>query len=323
MNDILLIGIADTKHKIREIVKYSTITDMEKYYGKDSKLVEAFRILKGFGVDDIFTLNLESWDDLKSSPELLRDSWFRFIVPVDLKLTDSYNDILNDGAKYYYSQLLTWMSYDTPSTIIITGNHASGFETLDAFLENENNEVTTIKSKLYNLQTDNLIYVANCLIKYKYANAVLAAMLLGDLDKYPTNSDLGHAVFDIYYSDIENNVVFFKNNYLRETTLENLVNFSENPLNKLVTVNRIIKYFMSNRPDFSDIIGTGFSEYKKVKINERMTAFLKNLVGWIIYSYKINSITSVKNDDATVSIYLHYDIWPKFTTEKYTMTTTL
>ena len=51
----------------------------------------------------------------------------------------------------------------------------------------------------------------------------------------------------IDFSDIKTDMVFFKNNHLTGTTIENLVDFSDNPLYKPFTVKRILKYFYYHR----------------------------------------------------------------------------
>ena len=113
---ILLIGL-DTKKvnlgQLFETDRYYKLTDT---YGEDSIFAEPFRLLQQFGAEHITVLNLDSWDDLKEDEELFRQHDFTYIVPLKLRLSDSYDDIF-ENKRYYYVQLLVWMTTETPSTV--------------------------------------------------------------------------------------------------------------------------------------------------------------------------------------------------------------
>ncbi len=144
-------------------------------------------------------------------------------------------------------------------------------------------------------------------------------MLLGDVGEYPKYPALYDACFDIDWCDVNFDLVFFKNNYLTDTSVENLMNF-EYPqcFVKPVTVDRICKYIARHWPDMDEYIGTAFTQYKMTKIYEKVNEYLSSLVGWILYDYSIDGISSVQNPDTTVGIHITYTLWPHFTTEKIT-----
>ena len=169
-----------------------------------------------------------------------------------------------------------------------------------------------------NLKRENFIYVANNLTGYIYANVVLACSLINtDYAEYPVSDLFGPAYFEIDQSDVYSRLVYFKNNYITGTTVENLVNFSDDYVLRLVPVYRIIKYFYFHQPDQDEFIGKTYSEYRKLKIKEKLDEFLSNLKGWIIYKYEIVSVTDIQTELGTIDIRLRYNIWPKFTTEVY------
>ena len=315
---ILLIGLDNTKINQGQIYETDRLQELIDLYGQNSIFIEPYRILQSrFGADDISVLNLDSWDDLKNEEELFSQHYFSYIVPLDLRLSDSYDNIF-ENKRYLYSQLLVWLTGREPSTVIMTGQHASLFNTLTEYLDHEKKEIDTVTGYLYNLQGNNLIYVANNLRNQEHANVILAGVLLSDIGSYPLPEDLEEAYWDIDYNDVNIDLVWFRNNYLRPVTVENLKNFSRDLFLKSVMVDRIIKYIKIHWPDQNEYIGTAFSDYKLVKIAEQAEEYLKSLVDWIIYDYRIISISTEQYLDSSIGIHIRYELWPKFTIEKYT-----
>ena len=318
-DSILLIGIGEKKVGLDTVIRYERAHDIENAFGIDSFFYQAWNLLtREFGAEIIYILNLDAWDDLKNQDELFQQEDFTYVVPIGLYLTDGYNDLFT-GKRYYYSQLLAWMCHRSLTTVIMTGQHATGFTTLTEYLTHEKKELDTVKSAFYNLKKNNVLYVANCLYAYPYANVVLTGMLLGDVGEYPSYDRLYGACFDIDWCDVDFDLVFFRNNYLTGTSVENLMNFEPaESFIKPVTVDRICKYIARNWPDMDGYIGTVFTQYKMTKIYELVNAYLGSLKNWILYDYSIDGISSVQNPDTTVSIHITYTLWPHFTTEKIT-----
>lgn len=323
-NSILLIGLGTNKFKLNEIVETTDLDYIKNNFGADSCFFKASVLAEKFGQNhDLYILNLDTWEDIKYQEEILLDLNFDYIVPLDLYIDDSYYD------RYYqkkltYSQLILLLLHKTVTTMVLTGPHAKDYENLDAFLNSETERLNNVEYRFDNLRKNGMIYVANILANYTYANVILATMLANtDYGEYPSSSILESPVFDIDYSDVSNRMVYFKSNYLTGTTVENLVNFDKNYITRLVPVYKIIKYFYFHRADLDKFIGLAYTEYRKLKIQEELFKFLDSLVGWIIYKYELISITVVSNEYGSVDILLKYNIWPKFTTEKYTIETSL
>ena len=315
---ILLLGIDNKKINLDQVYETDRLQNIVDLYGEESIFIDPFRTLQTrFGAEHISVMNLDSWDDLKEDEELFRQHVYTYIIPLGLRLSDSYDDIF-ENKRYYYSQLLVWMTTWAPSTIIITGQHAQYFNTLTEYLAYEKNEIDTVSGSLYNLRKNNLIYVSNGLRNETNANVILAGMLLDDIGRYPIPEDLNQAYWDTDYCDVNIDLVWFRNNYLRPVTVENLKNFDGDLFIKNVLVDRIIKYLKTHWPDYNEYIGTAFSDYKLVKIAEQADRYLKSLVDWIIYDYKIISISTEQYTDSSIGIHIRYEIWPKFTTEKFT-----
>lgn len=323
-NSILLVGLGTNKFKLNEIVETTDLDYIKNNFGADSCFFKASVLAEKFGQNhDLYILNLDTWEDIKYQEEILLDLNFDYIVPLDLYIDDSYYD------RYYqkkltYSQLILLLLHKTVTTMVLTGPHAKDYENLDAFLNSETERLNNVEYRFDNLRKNGMIYVANILANYTYANVILATMLANtDYGEYPSSSILESPVFDIDYSDVSNRMVYFKSNYLTGTTVENLVNFDKNYITRLVPVYKIIKYFYFHRADLDKFIGQAYTEYRKLKIQEELFKFLDSLVGRIIYKYELISITVVSNEYGSVDILLKYNIWPKFTTEKYTIETSL
>lgn len=323
-NSILLVGLGTNKFKLNEIVETTDLDYIKNNFGADSCFFKASVLAEKFGQNhDLYILNLDTWEDIKYQEEILLDLNFDYIVPLDLYIDDSYYD------RYYqkkltYSQLILLLLHKTVTTMVLTGPHAKDYENLDAFLNSETERLNNVEYRFDNLRKNGMIYVANILANYTYANVILATMLANtDYGEYPSSSILESPVFDIDYSDVSNRIVYFKSNYMTGTTVENLVNFDKNYITRLVPVYKIIKYFYFHRADLDKFIGLAYTEYRKLKIQEELFKFLDSLVGWIIYKYELISITVVSNEYGSVDILLKYNIWPKFTTEKYTIETSL
>lgn len=322
-NSILLVGIGTNKYKLNEIIEVTDDFSVFEKYGENSCFYKAWRIANKFEASNIYILNLDSWEDIKNHGEVLKDLNFDYICPLDLYLDDKYYDDIYQK-NLFYSQILLLLLHNTISTMIITGPHAINFETLDDFIETEEERIYKSEIRLSNLKRQNIIYIANNLRNYLYANVVLASILTRtDYAEYPTSDKFGPAVFDIDQSDINSRLAYFKNNYLTGTTIENLVNFADDYILRLVPVYRIIKYFYFHKPDQDEFIGKAYTEYRKLKIKEKLEEFLEELKGWIIYKYQILSVTDIQTELGTIDVILRYNIWPKFTTEVYKLETTI
>ena len=317
-SEILLLGIGSNKYKINEIFETDSLADIKKYYGEDSCFYDAYKTMIDFDHEKVYIANLETWEDLQNISSQLVDYNFDYICPLDLYLDDEYYDDIRQK-NLYHSQMLLFYLTRNISTVIMTGKYAGAYEDLSSFLDDENLRIQKANAVFSTLRKENMVYVANNLLGYRRANVILACLLANaDYAEYPGSNKLGSTIFDIDFSDVKNQLVFFKNNHLTGTTVENLVNFSDDNKKKLVTINKIMKYFHYHSPEqHEQFIGKTFTEYRRMKIEESLDDFLKNLVNWIIYKYQIISVTAMTSKDGTAEVYLKYDIWPKYSTERY------
>lgn len=320
-NTILFIGLGENKNKLNKILEIKSSREAERIYGLNTCFYKACSEAEFIGAEKIFCLNLNAWEDLQELQEIIKDLEFNYIVPINLHLTDNYYNPIYNKVITYTQLLMLAVRNSAVTNVIMCGKHASAFETLDDYLKYEEQEINKITPALGNLSKENIIYVANNLANYEYSNVVLASLLAtSDYAVYPSSGNIGPAVFDIEFCDVKTNLAFFKNNFITGTTIENLVNFSTDETKKLVIVNKILSYFQWHKPDTEQFIGTAYTDYKKVAVTEILQEYLESLVGYIITKYEIDSVTDSLSENGTVDITLNYTVWPKFTTERYLLT---
>ncbi|WP_312339207.1 hypothetical protein [Anaerospora hongkongensis] len=314
--NMVLIGTAKTNYKLNEVTYFDTIQAVIESYG-ECKLTSAFKVAKGFGVENIFLINVKRNHDYFDIVTTLKHNDFTYIVPVNLFMSDGYNDAYHDNKRItYFQYILEEIGGFNDSTLIVTDKHASLYEDLDGFI----GEMEELISQFHinsskNLQGQNLIFVANNLANYPLANVVLAsALCVCDLDSYPTLA-FGPAIFNIDTFDVGSELAFFKNNSIAETSIENLLNFREDGPQKIVTIDRIVKY-IKREIDFSEFKGKLFTGYQKLRIEQKLKTFLQSLKGYIIEDFRIESITSYQSDPGTVVVLNRFDIWTVHSIEK-------
>ena len=317
-NAMLVIGISPNKYRVGEIIPSGDEEYVKENFGSDSCFYKAVKTVTRFNqAAQIYLLNLDTWYALINMSELIAEMEFDYIVPLNLYIDEKYYDE-RFGKTVTYTQMLLRALCNTVSTVIMTGKEARAYETLDDFLLDEETRLKKVIPELINVNRENIIYVANNLSGIEYSNAALAAIISStDYSLYPSSKVLPEAVFDIDFSDVKTDMAFFKNNHLTGTTIENLVNFSDNPLYKPFTVKRILKYFYYHRPDIENYRGRPYTDYLKTKIVEEFEDFLSSLDGWIIYKHEILSAVNISVEPGAVDVSVKYAIYPKFTIERY------
>lgn len=313
---MLLLGGAKTNYKLNEVTYFDTVQAVVESYG-DCNLTEAFKVAKRFGVENIFLMNVKHAHDYFDIITTLKHNDFAYVVPVELLMSDGYNDAYHGNKRItYFQYILEEIGGFNDSTLVVTDKHASLYEDMDAFIGEMNGLIDQFHiNTSKNLQGQNFIFVANNLVSYQLANVVLAsALCVCDLDIYPT-LEFGPAVFNIDTFDVESELVFFKNNSIAETSIENLLNFGEDGPQKIVTIDRIVKY-IKREIDFSEFKGKLFTGYQKLRIEQKLKIFLQSLKGYIIEDFYIESITPYQGDPGAVVVLNRFDIWPTNSIEK-------
>lgn len=323
MNKTLLImGKAATNNAINKIVYYSAVESVEAVYG-DSDLTDAFRTAKEFGVPHVFLINVQHTYDYIEIANILRHYDFAYVVSTDIFFSDAFHDSTRNNRRVsYYQHFVERLSAFNRSVIVATDKHASLYEDIDAYLDEMIGLVNHFKSNMTGkMDGRSICFVANNLADFPFANVVLASMLCaGDLGEYPFQANLGEAVFDIDSFDVkENELVFFKNNHLSGTTVENLLNFnSKRGPEKIVTIDRIVKYVRRNL-DLSRFKGKHLSPYQRLRVEKALVEYFDPLLNWILRSYDIKSIQFIREAAGVGIIVCEIDIWTINSTEKFSI----
>ncbi|PTY92888.1 hypothetical protein [Heyndrickxia sporothermodurans] len=319
---LLLMGRGATNQAVNKIVYYTTIEAVTAAYG-ESELTEAFKIAKSFGVPHIFLINVKNTYDYIEIANVLRHYDFAYVAPASLYLGDAFFDATRNNKKVgYYHHFLEKLSSYNRSTFVVTDNHASLYEDMDAYLEEMKTIVTQFKNGMTaNMNGKNLCFVSNNLENYQFANVVLASILcVTDLGLYPVTGNLGPVIFDIDAVDIgEHEMVYFKDNYLSGVTVENLLNFnSKVEPEKIVMIDRIAKYVRRNL-DLSRFKGRNMTAYQKLRIEKALIDYFDPMVNWILRSYQIKNIRFVKDVPGAGVVLCDIDIWPVNSTERFSV----
>lgn len=305
------------------VLKYfESEQELLAYYKKPNTITRYWSMCKRWGVPYVFTISFNSVSELSDVAEILRDHDFGYAALVDVTAGEFYTDPYENGKVIFYCQYLVDQFTGFNNTIVLTSDkHARVYKNLDLFLSDMSMKCSRIK---IHLQGDrrNLLFVDNNLVYYDWANVVLAAaLILSDIPDYPRLS-FGPTVFHIESCDVSDEQIYFRDHYDRDTTVENLLNFEERGLTKIVVIDKILKY-ISRGMDFTDFIGKNYTKYQLRLIEKRLKEYLKRWTGYVIYKYTIDSISAAPDKIGCVKIHLRYTVWPKGTTESYSSEVTL
>lgn len=315
-NNILLIGPAANNNHLKEVVYADRYEDVLKEYG-DSKLTDAFKLAKDLGAPYVFLLNLRYNYQFFDVAEMLAQNDFAYIVPVTAYMSDVFDEEKSERRISYIEYLLEQIARRNNSTVIATDKHAALYEDLDTYLDAMNEVDEDFRYNLsYKVNPENIVFVLNNLKDHDMANVALAAAICQTAFKdYPTAA-FGEAIFNIdAYEDI-GNFAYFMNHTVRETTVENLVNYCGGVPQRAFTIDRIVKA-IAREIDFSELIGEHYSAVQLVTLEKKLDKYLSSIVGSMIYNYQINSVSPYRAEESGI-IYLEtkFDVWPISSFEK-------
>lgn len=312
-NSILILGRGTSESKLNEIYKPSGTWDMADKFG-DSELTIAYNEATRLGADNVFVMNCYKTTDFIDSIKYVSHYNFAYIVPIGIKLSDTFYDGDSDKDVYFPEHYLNEFGGTTSSLIIFTDEHASLYENIDAYLIDMHTKVRMFKETADYLLVNygrNLAFCTNNLKNRSYSNVVLAAMLSRtQIGSYPDNFSI-EAVFDLHVEDIlENEIIYFKNNFNVPTSIENLKNFRTIfDANKLISIDRVIKH-IERTLDTSFVLGKLFSQYVKMLLHDYLDTFFRGLLNTAIKNYRINNIKFVEQENMSGYIVTDIDIYP-------------
>lgn len=324
-NNMLIIGKAATNYARKQVVYADSYKNVLSAFG-ESDLTNAFLTAKNFGAPYVFLMNCRQNYDYLDIGVTLKAADFSYIVPVSIYLSDEFDDPKTERRISYIEYLMEQIGSVNDSVFIVTDKRADLYEDVDAFIKDMNLISTNFAQKRkVPAVKENIVFVANNLVDHEKANVPLtAALCVTPIDKYPVGK-FGEAHFLLDQWENIGNWAYFQNHTVRNTTVENLLNFevTGNPL-KIVFISRIIK-MIKRELDFHDFIGKQYTEYRRLNIRIRLEDYLESLVKSVLYEYKINAVKPYRNRTEPMSVNVRnvFDVWPVNCLEKVTVSNTV
>lgn len=290
----------------------------------DSTITKSYYTAKFLGVPTIFTMSYRNYSDFTAISSIFQQNDFGYIVPVDIYLSEYYNNPYRGNIRTYYLQYL-WeqLPYDSNNIILATDKHASLYEDMDAFLTDMSGKILSLKQHvLPSVNLRNFIMVDNNLKDCNWANLIVASLLavsdIPDYPKIPEGLTISDPIFTIAPIDVTDEQVYFAKHTGNTITIENLLNFDVKGVTKPVIVDKILRYMMRTF-DFQEFLGKPYSEVRRVKIQRKLQDYLEEWKDYILVDYKIDSVSAEYDPKVpgTVRIICRYRVQPKNTIEWY------
>lgn len=316
-NSILLIGHGETEYNNKQILLCNDIDEVEYNYGTSSDLYEAYKEAREITSCDIYTCNCFLFTDYIDILDKIREE-YGFICPL-FKFSEFYK---NSSNKVYLAKLYSNIIRDRISQILFTDNHASLYENLEQFQKDMSNINYDFKNSPGVLSNgENLGFVLNVLKNYKFANVVLASVLVqADLKYYP-QKNLGDVVFDLCNDDFYGQeLIYFSYNSITNTTIENLLNYMSKPCpEKFIPVHLIIQK-IRRALKFEKFKGKLFNKYTQIQFEDELVEIMNSFVDVLIQSYSVNKINYQKvadGDEIVIKIKIELTIEPYNSMEQF------
>lgn len=312
-NSILIIGEGTTTYGINQIIKQDSLKLVSGLYGENSELTQAFELAQSTGATNIYLANAQSKTAHIDIIQIARQYNFTYIVPIGVRFSDkAFNKQLNRNMTFaeIFLRITTVMA---DSIIVMTDNHASLYEDIDAYLNDMFDKIKSFKSEAQSVLDNGrqLWLVGNNLKDVPYANVLLTAiMAVTDLPTYPDYA-IPEAIFNIDEMDVDNKeLIYFKNNVYANNSIENFVNFhNEYNAYKIAPIDMVIRQ-INEDIDLSYFSGKLFTNQVKLKIQSLVQEYLSSIKGKMIRDYSILSIDTYLESDYSYTIVVYFKILP-------------
>lgn len=322
-NNILILGKADNHKERCNVINPRGTVNARELYGVESDLYKAY-VQCYFITNEynIYTANCRTYNDFLVVMDLVLHYNFTFIVPIGLKMDDTFYNEKTNTYEYYIDYFMYLIEeYQCITTIIMTGNHAKDYDNIDDFLEYNNNVLNSYYKHtmndsdnyaIYKNNGSDLIYILNNLENVAYANVILAGQLIiNDFTKYPRNIDY-LTYYDIDHSDTKGkSYAYHQINHLTgDTSIENLVNMRlYEDVYKNALIDLMIKTVL-RKLDLDQYRGRLYNAYIKLQIKKQAVALLNTMKNVYFKNYEIKSIGFVKTESTAGYIYIELSIMP-------------
>lgn len=320
IDSILIIGRGSNEYKLNEIIKPKNPYDALNMYG-ECELVTAYKEAYSVGARNIYLLNAYKTTDFIECIKNISYLNFSYIVPIEIKISDTFYNS-DYGREIFFAEYYLNETYgNSNSVFVFTDEHADFYENITDFINDMHKKILNFKMQteyILEFKGTDILFCTNNLSSIKYANAVLAATLaITSLGDYPEPIN-NKAVFDIDSEDIsQQEIIYFKNNYLINTSIENLNNFRiKYDANKIEIINMVIKG-IERKIDLSFVLGKYYNNFLKIQIKDYLNNELRIFKESSIKNYAIKNIEFIADKNSlsgVINVYI--DIYPKNSIEK-------
>lgn len=318
-NILLIIGEASTNYRLGDIFTPRSLKELLTVFG-ECQLTECYEMAINKGLKHVFVANAKTQNDYLNIASVASYYSFAYITLIDRYLSDTFFDGFNNKLIYYADLLLSYVDENT--TIFITEDSANLYEDIDHYLLEmyKKHDAFMLKSTEINYSPSNLVFcLDNINSNIPTSFIVCLSLLTSPSYDYPIIDTFYETTYDLDTWDIRFNACYLKN-IAGQTTVENLINFSENTeIIKFVPIDRILKN-IRRELDLSKYTSRLFNEVLKVNIYKDLESYLKSKINVYISDFKIENIRVEVNEIEerfSVNIILDFTIIPLFTIEAF------
>lgn len=320
MDSMIIIGRGNNEYNLNKVIKPKSNLHMTELYGK-CELTNAYETAYILGARNIYVMNAYKTTDFIDCIKIIKQLNFSYIVPIGIKISDSFYSSEYKKNIYFAEYYLNEIKFNSNSTIIFTDSHAELYENISDFVNDMHKKVMNFKLQsqyILDINGNNLLFCTNNIASTTYSNIVLAASLVTTIPGNYPKKIMNKAIFDVDSNDIgQKEIIYFKSNYLTNTSIENLNNFRTlYDANKIVPINMVIKN-IERTLDFSFVVGQFYNELIKVHITDYLNNVMKKMIKTNIRNFIIRNIEFIPNHQTkTGYILVQIDIYPKNSIDK-------
>lgn len=314
-NSLLIVAKGQDEYLNNDIKLVKSIEEAKHLYGEGSQLAQAYEEAVSVGNNfNIYLCNAFKYTDYIAVLKHISRKDFKYITPL-FDINDKFKS--SNGNSYYLAELYSNSFLDNVNQIILTGEHAEQFEDSQHFIDSMTTKINEFKINALNkiVFDTNLCFVANNLKDRKYANVILASLLLhGDYNKYPVGVS-NSAVFELRNSDfLDTECIFFSNsNSVKNAVVpRNLVNMKEENTYEKSILNNAARREIILRTDASEFEGSIYSNQTKISIENFMDKRIQESINHVIEDGELLAMDVTVNDDRSINLSATIKIKPFF-----------
>lgn len=241
---LLIIGKGDTTYKLNQVLPIQN-SKTAMLYGEEGELSEACLRALTYADHSIYACNVHTLEDYFEVIPQIRQNQFDFITPISLFFDTSFQTY--DGQVLKALIVFIEQVELANARFFITDRHASLFQTVEQFISHYEKLAYDIKHTLNPLYFKNVSIIANHLEESLSANVDAAMSFIISTPGHFPQATFGTTLYQLEQTDFIHPIVYFRENTLIPTTIENLFHLEQKGLeanlviqNMLIYINQLI-----------------------------------------------------------------------------------